>query len=523
MAAGQQRLGSLLVELGFIDDGQLESALDEQARSGSRLGRILVDAAIITEDRLVHALSRQLGIETCDPLTTNIHERVLKLIPVDLAYRHRVLPVAMKKEDTGEVIFVATSDPLNKTALSEIRSATNNRRVRWLLAGETGMEMALARHYGTPPKRRVQPTPLPEGTPVITGKPVSAPKSGSSRPAPRTSDLFMLSSDLAEVAKEATGSIAMDGFGFASEDLPPIEVPPELLASPDAALQIIEAEMPRSSNGSSDLPDFTAFMTSEQSEPSPSPQPAAPLEVDDFEVLEAQPVEAEAEEVAPLASSANGHRPLPPMPSPSQPFGASWGDLVGSDLLLPSVFPWQPDPPPTTETPRPEDTLEVEDDGIEVEESLDPIEPTPPPVREARTIESIEIEEQADPDIIAALAARAREVADAIEAHSMPTDPGTIVENETPGDSTDVSTVPSELPPDPDQEDLPDASDALIEDATEMEVTRAAVMREVLLRFIDDGALEVGPQAILRVLAAIMEKEGLLSEDRIAAALDEKD
>src|SRR5688572_24488545 len=101
MAAGQQRLGSLLVELGFIDEEQLDSALEEQQRSGKRLGKILVEGSVITEDRLVHALSRQLGIETCDPVTTNIHDRVLKLVPVELAYRHRVLPVALKKEETG--------------------------------------------------------------------------------------------------------------------------------------------------------------------------------------------------------------------------------------------------------------------------------------------------------------------------------------------------------------------------------------------------------------------------------------
>jgi hypothetical protein len=512
MAAGQQPLGSLLVELGFIDDEQLESALDEQQRSGKRLGKILVDAAVITEERLVQALSRQLGIDTCDPLTTHIHDRVLKLIPIELAYRHRVVPVALKKEDTGEVVFVATSDPLNKTALSELRGATGNRRVRWLIAGETAMELALARHYGAPPKRSSRP--LPEGMQVITGKPISAPRMAqptpmpsqpppSSPPPPRSSDLFMLSKDLG-------------GFGYAGEDLPPIEVPPELLASPDAALRIIEAEMPRApTNGSADLPEIAEELEMIEvdaveadapvTDPPPPPSPPPPV---------------------PMRSPENGHRALPKMPPPSQPIGMSWGDLLGGDLVLPSVFPWQPDPMPSPDLKPPERTQEVEDDRIEVEE---PVEDSIDISVQSELPSPFEIEEpvnlEDDPaEMISELAARVKEVADAV-ASSAATQPGQIVEEQA-ADPTDVGSPPvrrlstsdlAEL-----QEDLPDASlDASpIDDATQTETSRAAMMRQVLLRFVHDGVLEVGPQAILRVLASIMEREGLLTEEKIAAALD---
>ena len=47
MVASQQRLGALLVEMGFIDDAQLASALDEQQRTDKRLGKILVENAVL--------------------------------------------------------------------------------------------------------------------------------------------------------------------------------------------------------------------------------------------------------------------------------------------------------------------------------------------------------------------------------------------------------------------------------------------------------------------------------------------
>ncbi|MEQ9495845.1 MAG: hypothetical protein RIT81_03280 [Deltaproteobacteria bacterium] len=168
MTAGQQ-LGSLLIDMGFIDAAQLESALEEQQRSGMRLGKILVRAGVITEERLVHALSRQLGIEPCDPIMTPIHERVLALVPAALAFKHHVLPIARQREDSRDGLYVATSDPLDKTALQALRAVVGtNTRVRWMLAGETEMELALARHYGEAPKPS-------SDIPVIQGRPVSGP------------------------------------------------------------------------------------------------------------------------------------------------------------------------------------------------------------------------------------------------------------------------------------------------------------------------------------------------------------
>lgn len=173
MTAGQQ-LGALLIDMGFIDEAQLESALDEQSRTGKRLGRILVRAGIITEERLVHALSRQLGIEPCDPIMTPIHARVLALVPPALAFKHHVLPIARQREETRDCLYVATSDPLDKNALQALRAVVGtNTRVRWMLAGETEMELALARHYGAPPR----PT---SDIPVIQGRPVSGPVDRSS-------------------------------------------------------------------------------------------------------------------------------------------------------------------------------------------------------------------------------------------------------------------------------------------------------------------------------------------------------
>jgi hypothetical protein len=147
--AAQKRLGELLVEMGFIDGPMLQHALEEQTRSGRRLGKILCESGAVSEDRLVRALSLQLGLDICDPINVPVHPRVLGLVTPEIAHGSRVVPVALKKDEVGLVLFLATADPLDKSMVERVRAHVGSEhRLRWLLAGETEIDLALARHFG---------------------------------------------------------------------------------------------------------------------------------------------------------------------------------------------------------------------------------------------------------------------------------------------------------------------------------------------------------------------------------------
>ena len=49
------KIGQILVNAGLIDDKQLEIALSEQAKTGSKLGQILADHGFTTEDAVSRA------------------------------------------------------------------------------------------------------------------------------------------------------------------------------------------------------------------------------------------------------------------------------------------------------------------------------------------------------------------------------------------------------------------------------------------------------------------------------------
>lgn len=58
-AAAKSRLGLMLLDKGFINQQQLDSALREQAKTGKRLGEIFLDWNMVSERQLRRALKKQ--------------------------------------------------------------------------------------------------------------------------------------------------------------------------------------------------------------------------------------------------------------------------------------------------------------------------------------------------------------------------------------------------------------------------------------------------------------------------------
>ena len=170
----QERLGELLVELGFIDKEQLKTALARQRHWGKRLGWVLVESGFLSEARLVRGLSRQLNIDVCDPVNAPIHERVRGLLPRDVAVSMRVIPIAVKRGDSGDQLYVATADPLNKSMRKKLTDIAGM-HVQWLLAGDSEIDQALSVHYGAHPPKFTVPESAVEAAPSSTSDAGAAP------------------------------------------------------------------------------------------------------------------------------------------------------------------------------------------------------------------------------------------------------------------------------------------------------------------------------------------------------------
>lgn len=146
MATQRRRLGEILVDAGVIDEFQLRSALADQQRWGARLGTTLVKLGFVTEEVMAKALSSQLKIPNVNLRTTEIPPEVLKLVAVEKAEKHGIIPVMLKEEGNRKVLYLAMSDPANLGVVDELQFATGH-MVRPVIAMDSQIQDAIQRYY----------------------------------------------------------------------------------------------------------------------------------------------------------------------------------------------------------------------------------------------------------------------------------------------------------------------------------------------------------------------------------------
>jgi hypothetical protein len=143
---GRLKLGQILVNRGLLDPDQLAAALADQQESGSRLGMTLIRMGFVDEETLIRTLAGQVKLPVARIRGKRVTPDVLECIPVDLAEKHRCLPLFFKQEGGERVLFVAMEDPSDADAVGEIASASGQ-ALRPVLVGPTELEEALQRHY----------------------------------------------------------------------------------------------------------------------------------------------------------------------------------------------------------------------------------------------------------------------------------------------------------------------------------------------------------------------------------------
>src|SRR5437867_4002190 len=137
-----RRLGDLLVADGLLTQAQLQKALGEQKGSTEKLGSILIKLGFINEEQLIGFLSRQYGVPSITLSQLEIDPGVLRLVPAPIAKKYEIIPVRRM----GNSLAVAMADPTNVFALDDIAFMTNL-QVLPLVASQTAIRKAIDRHY----------------------------------------------------------------------------------------------------------------------------------------------------------------------------------------------------------------------------------------------------------------------------------------------------------------------------------------------------------------------------------------
>jgi type IV pilus assembly protein PilB len=140
-----QRLGDLLVREKVITPEQLERALKAQRESGgtTRLGSALVQLGYISDEEVTNFLSRQYGLPAINLQYFEIDPTVIKLIPEETAKRYQILPLSR----VGAALTIAMADPTNVFAIDDIKFMTGF-NIEPVVASEPAIAEAILKAYG---------------------------------------------------------------------------------------------------------------------------------------------------------------------------------------------------------------------------------------------------------------------------------------------------------------------------------------------------------------------------------------
>mgnify|MGYP000379146442 CR=1 FL=1 len=125
------RLGDLLVQKRLISEAQLQTALDEQKKSGRKLGRVLIGMGAVTEEKILQLLASQLQVPLVDLRQYQLDPKLVQKMPEQLARRFRAL---LLQED-AEGFAVAMADPTDLFSYDELTHQLH-RPIKIVLARE---------------------------------------------------------------------------------------------------------------------------------------------------------------------------------------------------------------------------------------------------------------------------------------------------------------------------------------------------------------------------------------------------
>jgi type IV pilus assembly protein PilB len=118
-----RRLGSLLIDKGYLTADDLQSALDRQKADGRKklLGEVLVDLEYCTEDQVIECLAYEYGVPYAKLDVRLMDPKIVDILPREYVEKNLVLPLFFVRG----VLTIAVSEPSNLFLIDEIRGLSS--------------------------------------------------------------------------------------------------------------------------------------------------------------------------------------------------------------------------------------------------------------------------------------------------------------------------------------------------------------------------------------------------------------
>ncbi|WP_147306563.1 MULTISPECIES: hypothetical protein [unclassified Wenzhouxiangella] len=148
-APENRNIGAVLLELGRINDADIERALEHQRLQGGYFGQALVDLGIVEQEELDFSLAAQANLPYLIPKPEEIDPAVAARVPATWAERHNAIPVLL---EDGWLTLVVDS-PL-KAGLADDLARRTGLAVKLALCSSRMVRSAIRAVYKLEPVRQ---------------------------------------------------------------------------------------------------------------------------------------------------------------------------------------------------------------------------------------------------------------------------------------------------------------------------------------------------------------------------------
>jgi len=140
--APRRKLGEILLSEGLIDEIQLSSAIGHQRNWGGKLGSTLVELGFLKEEDIAHVLEEQLKLHCMNEGDLRPEPGALDIMTIQDAMKYGVFPLRVK----GNEATLAMSNPFDLALLDELGFKLG-RQVKGVLAVESAIKKAIKKYY----------------------------------------------------------------------------------------------------------------------------------------------------------------------------------------------------------------------------------------------------------------------------------------------------------------------------------------------------------------------------------------
>ncbi|MBI5789431.1 MAG: type II secretion system ATPase GspE [Candidatus Schekmanbacteria bacterium] len=140
-----EKLGQILLREKKITEEELHKALEAQQTTQEKLGKLLVSLGYVSEDDLAQILSKQMGIPYLPLAEFSDTQPIGIRFNPKFIQQHRFFPLEMN----GNELSVLMADPLDLATINAIKLASGCQIIRVYLGKESDINAAYERFYGS--------------------------------------------------------------------------------------------------------------------------------------------------------------------------------------------------------------------------------------------------------------------------------------------------------------------------------------------------------------------------------------